>query len=235
MELTLIVITLLSTTLAVAMSFVAWQAARNERLRSEARVAMLAADIRSTDADLPLGIVGGATSNDLFASAQQPEAARSRLAAVAGAGALVVGLAAALVVVSSRPDRSATGSIAAGTSASSSRLSAESAARPASPAEQALELVALGHERNTDSLTIRGVVRNPPRGMSMNQLTAVVMLFNREGGFLASGRAAVQETSLGPGAETTFVVTITGVHEVGRYRVSFRTDDRIAPHVDRRR
>lgn len=233
MELTLIVITLLSTTLAVAMSFVAWQAARNERLRSEARVAMLAADIRSTDADLPLGVVGVAMSNDLFASAQ-PEAARSRLAVVVGAGALVVGLAAALVVVSSRPDRSATGSIAAGTGASSSRLSAESVAGPASPAEQALELVALGHERHNDSLTIRGVVRNPPRGTSMNQVTAVVMLFNREGGFLASGRAAVQETSLGPGAESTFVVTVTGVHEVGRYRVSFRTDDRIVPHVDRR-
>ena len=34
--------------------------------------------------------------------------------------------------------------------------------------------------------------------------------------------------------EATFVVTVPGAGAVDRYRVSFRTDDRIVPHVDRR-
>jgi hypothetical protein len=45
----------------------------------------------------------------------------------------------------------------------------------------------------------------------------------------------VQSSSLRPGGETTFVVTVPGAGDVGRYRVSFRTDDRIVPHVDRRK
>jgi hypothetical protein len=30
------------------------------------------------------------------------------------------------------------------------------------------------------------------------------------------------------------VITIPGMADVGRYRVSFRTDDGVVPHVDRR-
>jgi hypothetical protein len=97
-----------------------------------------------------------------------------------------------------------------------------------------LELVALGHERDGDRLTVRGVVRNPPTSAEIDGVTAVVFLFNREGGFLASGRMPAQPSTLRPGGETTFVVTVPGASDVGRYRVSFRTDDRIVPHVDRR-
>jgi hypothetical protein len=61
-----------------------------------------------------------------------------------------------------------------------------------------------------------------------------VFLFNRDGAFLASGRMPVQSSTLVPGGETAFVVTVPGASDVGRYRVSFRTDDRIVPHVDRR-
>jgi hypothetical protein len=39
---------------------------------------------------------------------------------------------------------------------------------------------------------------------------------------------------LAPGSETAFVVTVPHANEVGRYRVSFRSDDRVVPHVDRR-
>jgi hypothetical protein len=92
----------------------------------------------------------------------------------------------------------------------------------------------LGHERDADTLTVRGMLRNPASGRELTQLTAVVLLFNHEGGFVASGRAAVQAPTLEPGAETTFVITIPGVADVGRYRVSFRTTDRVVPHVDRR-
>jgi hypothetical protein len=105
-------------------------------------------------------------------------------------------------------------------------------AQPA--AAPALELVALGHERDGDRLTVRGIVRNPGTGSPVERLTAVVFLFSRDGGFLASGRIAVGPTGLRPGGESPFVVTVPGAAEVGRYRVSFRTDDRVVPHVDRR-
>jgi hypothetical protein len=94
--------------------------------------------------------------------------------------------------------------------------------------------MALGHERDADSLTVRGVLRNPANGKALGQLTAVVLLFNHDGGLVTSGRAAVQAPTLEPGAETTFVITIPGVADVGRYRVSFRTEDGVVPHVDRR-
>jgi hypothetical protein len=68
----------------------------------------------------------------------------------------------------------------------------------------------------------------------VRQLTAVVFLFNHDGGFVASGRAAVDAAPLVPGADAVCRHTIPGAVDVGRYRVSFRTDDRVVPHVDRR-
>ena len=58
-----------------------------------------------------------------------------------------------------------------------------------------LELIALGHERDGDGLTVRGVVRNPRPDPTVDQLTAVVMLFNRDGGLRgerARGRSDAQ-------------------------------------------
>ena len=58
--------------------------------------------------------------------------------------------------------------------------------------------------------------------------------FDRDGDLVASGRAPVECDSLAAGVESTFVVTIPGADDVDRYRVSFRSDDRIVAHVDRR-
>src|SRR4029450_4940066 len=60
---------------------------------------------------------------------------------------------------------------------------------PVVAADQVLQLVSLDHERGDDHLTVRGVVRNPPRGSEVDHLTAVVLLFNQQGGFLTSGRS----------------------------------------------
>jgi hypothetical protein len=97
-----------------------------------------------------------------------------------------------------------------------------------------LELVALGHERNGDTLTVHGGIRNPPGGVELSQLTAVVVVFNPDGGFMASGRALLESPALAPGTGSTFNVTIPAAGTVGRYRVSFRSDDRIVPHIDKR-
>jgi hypothetical protein len=100
--------------------------------------------------------------------------------------------------------------------------------------DDALELIALGDERSADRLTIYGVVRNPRRGLVFDHLVAVVLLFNAQGGFLTSGRAALEGGMLGPGRQSTFAVTVPEADAVGHYRVSFRDDARIVPHIDRR-
>ena len=265
----LLVVTLTSMLLAAIMSVIAWRISRDERRRSEARVAALAAEIhggaaapvaaqsgvgrraeivirdesprlksvpapqrapRQWDDELPLRPIGGAPPGaNLFAG--QPARSGSRSAAVIGAGAFVLGTAIALAIVVSGGSSSVTRQASPPTPAKG--VSPEGPAA-AAPAPVPLELVALGHERDGDRLTVRGVVRNPASGAARDRVTAVVFLFNRDGGFLASGRATVESPTLPPGGESTFVVTIPGASDVGRYRVSFRTDDRILPHVDRR-
>jgi len=170
--------------------------------------------------ELELRPAAAVSSNPGLFATSQPARSGSRWAVVLGIGALAVGSAAALAIVSSAGPRSVTHD--------------ERLAPVAAPVALPLELVALGHDRDGDRLTVRGVVRNPAGGAEMDGVTAVVFLFNRDGGFLASGRMPVQSSALVPGGETTFVVTVRGASDVGRYRVSFRTDDRIVPHVDRR-
>ena len=226
----LILITLISLAVAGTMSIVAWRVAHEERRRSEARVAALAADIRAADVDLPLstGTAGAASSDSMFTYIQ-PVTALPRLATVVLAGVLVVGTGAALLVALGR-----SGDVAAKPLAKPVAGAAEShATAPPQPA-RALELVALGHERLRDQLTVRGIVRNPVNGSPVSQLTAVVLVYDRAGGFLTTGRALVQVPGLGPGGESTFLVTIPGAADVGRYRVSFRSEDRVIPHVDTR-
>jgi hypothetical protein len=230
MEITLIVVTLLSLAVASAMSIVAWRVAGEERRRSEARVATLAADLRSSEVgdDRPLTAAAPQTSGSMF-TFMQPVTAVPRLATVILAGVLVVGAGAVLLVALGRSGDAAAhpvGNPAAGA------VESHSAAPPS--AARALELVALGHERDRDQLTVRGIVRNPVSGSPVNQLTAVVLVYDRAGGFLATGRAPVEAPSLGLGRESIFLVTIPGAADVGRYRVSFRSEDRVIPHVDTR-
>ena len=185
---------------------------------------------RHWDDDLQLRPVGRTTPGaNLFA--EQPARSGSQSAAVILAGAFVLGTAIALAIVMSGGFSSVARSANQPTPANGASPSGPAAV---APAQVPLELVALGHERDGDRLTVRGVVRNPASGAARDRVTAVVFLFNRDGGFLASGRATVESTTLQPGGESTFVVTIPGASDVGRYRVSFRIDDRILPHVDRR-
>ena len=101
------------------------------------------------------------------------------------------------------------------------------------PAAPALELLSMRHTRSGDGLTVTGLVRN--RGAAdVASIVAVVFVFDREGGFVASGRAPLEFGSVALGDESPFKVTIPDVKDIGRYRVSFRTPVGIVPHVDRR-
>ena len=226
----LLLVTLASTVLAAIMSLVAWRIAGDERRRSEARIEALAADIHGVERVTPRSPAddfelrpgsGASTGAELFAAAQPRSG--SRWPAVLAAGVFVVATAAALVIV-----------LGGGSSVTTHASNQAAVVTPPAPAALPLELVARGHEPEVDRLTVRGIVRNPESGAPVDRLTAVVFLFNRDGGFLSSGRVIVESTALRPGAESIFVVTVPGAADVGRYRVSFRTDDRIVPHVDRR-
>ena len=251
----LLIVTLTSMLLAAVMSMIAWRIAADERRRSDARVAALSMEIHDTapvpvpiaaragdarhaavrrwDEDLELrpgsdagrvlpafarGAAARPASQPLFAAT--PARSGSRLLVVLAGGALVLGAAASMAMLgTNRFHRTP--------AAATPVATAEAAAPP-------LELVALGHERAGDQLTVRGVVRNPASGAAMDRLTAVVLLFTPDGGFLESGRAVVEPPALAPGGESTFAVTMSRGGEVGRYRVSFRADDKLIAHLDRR-
>lgn len=114
----------------------------------------------------------------------------------------------------------------------SPRASPVSTGRSAGPAT--LELVALEHEPDGTRMTVQGIVRNPASGSDLEHLTAIVVVVDSNGGFLASGSATIDAPTLGPGSESTFLVTLPRTGEMGRYRVSFQSGNRVVPHVDRR-
>ena len=97
-----------------------------------------------------------------------------------------------------------------------------------------LELISLRHERKQGALAITGLVRNPGAGQMVDKLAAVVFLFDQQGAFLTSARAGVDYTQLAPGDESPFVIRVDAPSSVARYRVSFRTEAGVVPHVDRR-
>ena len=207
----LIITTVISLAVAAVMSVVAWRLARDERRRSEARVSALAADIHG-EGPSPVHV-----SDDFFAE-ERSRTPGSPLRALA-IGVLVVGSAIALVVFASGSPGSSVTAAPAATEA---------------PVAPLLELVALGHEREGDRLIVRGVVRYAT-GTDPANLTAVASVLNRQGDIVATGRGLVTGAKpTATGVESSFVVTVPGVSDVSRYRVGFKSNERIIAHVDRR-
>jgi hypothetical protein len=275
----LLIVTISSILLAALMGAIAWRIAAQERRRSEARIAALAAEIRVPAAGPPraaaaqasggrhpeIGLRGEPRRLATFPVQARPAAAweddlqiRSRVdhrspapdlftqpvshsrsgAVIVVGGLVILGLLTLSVVLS----RGTWAGGRAGNASGATRLAQNrqsmvtpSTGTPATPREtMPLELVALGHDRDGDRLTVRGVIRNPSSAAPVDPLTAVVFAFDPDGGFIASGRAIIDSSALRPGAESTFIVTVPGAAAVGRFRVSFRSGDRIVPHVDRR-
>jgi hypothetical protein len=114
------------------------------------------------------------------------------------------------------------------------RAATEGASAAAGASTAPLELMSLRHERIGSRLSLSGLVRNPGAGATVEGLTAVVFLFDAQGGFISSARAGVDFKRLAPGDESPFVITVNAPSNVARYRVSFRTEAGILAHVDRR-
>jgi hypothetical protein len=226
----LITVTLASVAVTLAALFYVWHLAREERERSAARVAALAADIddlspvattasRPPDAFDPAFDPGRGPeptpAGGLFASAPAERPALWRIAPALIAGIVIVGgLLASAVMLAGGRDESATGTA--------------TQMRP-------LELLSLRHEVQDASIKVTGLVRNAAPAAALDDVTAVVFLFDRDGGFLASARAPLDFPTLAPGEESPFVVSLEKPEGVARYRVSFRrSEGGTMPHVDRR-
>jgi hypothetical protein len=199
------VVTVASIVAAVALAFYAWSLQRAEQRRSDARVRALAA-----------AIDGSAMHAPAMFDRDEDAAVQGRpLLKVAVGFAMAVGI---IVIIAMTGDRHSTPS------------AAQAAAEQ--PAHDSLELLSMRHRRAGDVLTITGLVRNP--GTAPGPITAVVFAFDRDGGFVASGRAPLEFATIAAGDESPFQVTIPDVRDVGRYRVSFRTTAGVVRHVDRR-
>jgi hypothetical protein len=209
----LLVLTVVSLLAAIGFGALAWYVLREERRRSDARVALLSSAIDGTGPDLAAEVVPVRVSS-MFDSETAPSGPGLPLIKIA------VGVAMALMLIV----------VVAMSNGGSDATESAVAAREAAP----LELVSMRHARDGEKLTVSGLVRNPRGGSELRRVSAIVFAFDRGGSFVASGRAPLDFVMLEPGDESPFVVTIPGVSEVGRYRVSFRTESGIVRHVDRR-
>ena len=221
MDVVLVSIAGLSLFLAIAMGAVLFSVLREDRRRSDARVAALAA--ASATFDLPLAVAereaprepGPVTvrPGELFAVGAESSPWASRF-----------GVAAALAVVLA----------AAGYLLLPARMAAPAAAATAVP-QPPLELLALTHTQQPSGLTISGTVYNPRGGTPVSQVFAAAILFGPDGNFLTSARAPLDFTTIAPGQESPFVVSVPVSGTVARYRVGFRSaDGAVIAHVDRR-
>jgi hypothetical protein len=231
-ETILIVIAAAALGLAIAMGLILGLVLREERRRSNTRAALLAGMAAEGDDDVADGILLDDPADDLEivhtpgAELFAPAPARSpwpqRLAI---AGILAVLLVGVTLVTRALPSRPAP-AVAAGA--------------PAVPQQAApLELLSLRHAQQGDSMAITGLVQNPRSGAPLTKITATAMLFGADGALIASSRTPLDATTLRPGDESGFVITVpvTGAAAgtVARYRVGFRGEDgRVIGHVDRR-
>ena len=249
MDTTLVSVTLLSMTMAAALSVIVWRMLRDERQRSEARVTALtamaarpskpaaASERRTPGLDLPIRhapAIGGAP---MFAEPEHASPWGHRFAVMAGVALVIAsGILFALTAnnrkVAAQPARAAEAPAASGRTAGAD-----------APQGVGLELLSLRDTRQspdaarggTGTLTITGLVQNPRGGRMLSRVTVTAYAFDDHGAFLASGRALIDVTSLAPGDESPFVVTVPVTETVARYRIGFRTEDgRVISHIDKR-
>jgi hypothetical protein len=255
MESVLIVVTLVSLCMTIALAVILVRLVRDERRRSDARVAVLremaeaAVERQPTERAQPSAISyqrsakSGSTdvlrqpadldldySHDNTVLGTElfirPEPSTAWPRRLAIVGILVLVVAAVGLAVRSRLGSTApTTSVA--TAATTGSASGQQTAL--------LELLSLKQTQDTGALTITGLVQNPRDGAVLSKISATALVFSADGTFLASGRAPLDYTVLRPGDESGFVISVPVSAPVARYRVGFRSEDgRVIGHIDRR-
>jgi hypothetical protein len=258
MDTLLIGVTAVSLAMAVGLAMVVLKLVRDDRRRSEARVLALSAmsaapDVRPQRSAAPDPAPAGprprpvaeattarvhthaarlddleirraepvASVGDLFAEKYQPSPWGRR---VAVSGVLAAAIAAiGFLAVSSR-----NGKVAPAPAPAASQTAPAADPLP-------LELLSLRHLQQAQTLTVTGLVQNPRAGAPLSGIVATAFVFGPDGTFLSSSRAPLDFTTLRPGDESPFVVTVPVTGVVSRYRIGFRAEDgRVIAHVDKR-
>jgi hypothetical protein len=259
MDTILIAVTALALAMAAGMAIVVATLLRQERARSEARVAVLgemaadaidptparhadAASVRHPSIAPPMSLPSRAASaaaavsvprtiddleirpavngmSDLFAEPHRSSPWGPRFAVIGGLAAIVFAIGFAAISGKSRP---------AATPPHSTAVEAQLDVVP-------LELLSLRHAQDAQRLAITGLVKNPRGGAPLSHVVATAFLYGPDGAVLSNSRAPLDFTTLVPGEESPFVVTVPVSGQVSRYRVGFRTEDgRVIAHVDKR-
>jgi hypothetical protein len=230
----LISLTIASFVVAAVCAVVAWRLARAERRRADARVSALAAAIDGTapvaeTAERYQGVPGdpGDRRQGVPVDTAPAMFTQHRRSAVQGRPLLKVAIGFAfavsvIVLIAMTGERR-----------EPERSTSAAAATTAPDVSGSLELISMRHDRTSDAITVTGLVRNAGSA-TPDGLTAVVFAFDRDGNYVASGRASLEFPRLATGDESPFRVTVPDVRDVGRYRVSFRTEAGVVRHVDRR-
>ena len=206
------VVSVVSLLAAAGFAALSWRLSREEQRRSAARVAALADAI---DAEMPIADVAAAGVSAVqpgFLTPQRSAPATRIFMKIALVFAAGVALIIAVAMVGAHHHEAVTAPAAGNAS---------------------LELLSMRPVREGDTLTVTGLVRNAGSG-AVQHLTAVVLTFDRNSNFIASGRAPLDFVRLGPGDESPFRVSVPDVADVSRYRVSFRTETGVVTHVDKR-
>jgi hypothetical protein len=237
----LLILTVIAVSAAIAAAAYAWRIANVERERSDARVAALSAAIddkgpaaafarselqRAEEAGHRFGREDGAEAGQYGGSVAATMFERAPRSGLQGRPLLKVGVGFTMAVLLI---------VLIAMSGERERASAEGPrATTQERSTQKLELLSMRHARAGSALTVTGLVRNGGAGTT-GSIMAVVFVFDRDGGFVASGRAPLEFGAIARGDQSPFQVTIPQVTDVGKYSVSFRTQTGIVPHVDLRR
>lgn len=208
------IITVVLLVAAITFGLMAWRLWHAERERSEARVASLAAalDGHSSVSWPSAPIPAPVAVESLFETERHSLIQGRPLMKVAIGLTMAVALIVIIAMTSVR--REAPPSTAESKSSS-------------------LELLSMTHSQDGETLTVTGLVRNSG-GRAVQGIAAVVFAFDRSGSLVTSGRAQLDDSTIGPGDQSPFQVVVPHAGDVGRYRVSFRTEAGIVRHVDRR-
>ena len=207
MDMVLLTITTLSLAAAAGFGFLSWRVGREERERERARIAALANAMAPSSPEAP--VLGGVAVGSVFERTTEGLRGRPVIKIAAGIAMLLIIVGGAFI---------------------SSWASGADASKTAAP----LELMSMRYQRQGTTLTVSGLVKNPSSGVAINDVTAVVFAFNRNGAFESSGRAPLDFSALAPGDESPFIVNVPNVSDVARYRVTFRSGDNVIRHIDRR-
>lgn len=228
MESLLVVVLVVALLVAVAMCLFAWRVLRRDRERSDVRIARLRAIASSSDRGPEPDITLEPDYEPEII--HQPSVGLSAAPEPAPTGPRWGTFALVVLVCMSIGAGTVYGLYGSATSFSWPTLSASA------PAASPLELLSLTHRRDpSGDFIVTGLVQNPINGRTTSGLVAVVYLFDADGEYFASGKAAIDLPALAAGDQSPFLIRLPNITRVSRYRLGFRmSDGGVFAHVDRR-